>query len=93
MSKRRKRRKRHNHEAGYVAERMNPFVRDEKVVIYEASAQGIDVDGNRYAIICDVHGTLVGTNSLRDARGFMKFPEFCEACMAIRGQSTSVPAA
>lgn len=79
-------RKRHNQEAGYVAERMNPFVRGQKVVIYRAAAQGIDVDGATYAVVCDAHGTLVGEASIPRARVVMKRPDnFCEACAALAG--------
>ena len=76
-------RKQHNGEAGYVAERMSPFFPGKKVVIYKAEEQGMDVDGCKYAVVCDQHGSIVGTSSLPDARGFMKYPEFCEPCMAI----------
>lgn len=74
-------RKRHSREAGYVAESMNPLWDDGKVVIYIAEEQGIDVDGCKYAVVCDTHNTIVGTTSLPNARGFMKYPEFCETCM------------
>ena len=74
-------RKQHSGEVGYVAERMNPFMPGKKVVIYIAEEQGMDVDGCKYAVVCDAHSTIVGTMSLPDARGFMKYPEFCETCM------------
>lgn len=78
-------RKRHNREAGYVAERMNPYVPDTKVVIYEAEAQGMDTNGECYAIVCDAHGSIVGDSSLKGARLFMKAPcNFCEECAALR---------
>jgi len=74
-------RKIHNNEAGYIAERMNPFIPGKKVVIYIAKDQGMDVDG-KYAIVCDAHGTLCGTTNMPDARIIMKNPHnFCEGCM------------
>jgi hypothetical protein len=77
-------RKQHNREAGYIAERMNPFAPGRKVVIYRAEEQGIDVDGSKYAIVCDAHGTISSATNLPDARVQMKRPDnFCEACMAI----------
>jgi len=77
-------RKRHAGEAGYIAERMNPFVPGTKVVIYEAEAQGVDVGGDRYAVVCDAHSTLIGARSQRDARLVMKRPDnFCEECIAL----------
>ena len=73
-------RKVHNDEEGYIAERMNPFIR-QKVVIYLAEEQGIDVDGMRYAVVCDAHGTLVGETSIPRARLAMKRPDnFCDEC-------------
>ncbi len=73
-------RKQHNKDAGYVAERKNPYVSDKKVVIYIAAEQGIDVDG-KYAVVCDAHGTMVGETSLSKARFTMKSPDsFCDGC-------------
>lgn len=75
-------RKPHNDHAGYVAMLRNPLSGGH-VTIYEAAAAQIDVDG-RYAVVCDVHGTICGQTSLRAARGLLKFPEFCEACTATK---------
>ncbi len=76
----RARRKPHRDHAGYRAMRRNPFTAGH-VTIYEAVEQDIDVGGDRYAVVCSEHGTIVGSRSMRDARGFMRFPEFCEDCM------------
>ncbi len=79
-------RKRHSDEAGYIAERMNPIVPGSKIVIYEASEQLIDVDGKRYAVVCDAHGTIAGDTSLPRARASMKAPwNFCDDCRALKG--------
>ena len=43
-------RKRHSSEAGYIAERMNPFVPDTKVVIYRAAEQGLELHGRHHEI-------------------------------------------
>jgi hypothetical protein len=72
----------HSDEAGYRAEARNPLSGGHGVV-YVADDQGIDVDGNRYAVVCCVHATIVGTNSLRDAKVLMRSVEFCEACMDV----------
>ena len=74
-------RKRHSHEAGYIAERMNPHDGKTKVVIYEAAEQGIDVGGLRYAVVCKAHGTTCGATSVPKARPLMKSVEFCGRCM------------
>lgn len=77
-------RKQHNGDAGYIAERMNPNMTGTKVVIYIAEDQGMDVGGEKYAVVCDAHATLCGATSLPKARILMKWPEeFCEDCMAI----------
>jgi len=77
-------RKQHSMDAGYIAERLNPFVEGCKVVIYEAAKQGIDVGPDKYAVVCDAHGTHVGTTSIPKARILMKSPdEFCESCQPL----------
>lgn len=69
--------------AGFMAARQND-VTGGWVTIYVAAAQGIDVgEGNKYAVVCEEHGTILGTNSLRVARPTMRYPEFCDACMAV----------
>jgi serine/threonine protein phosphatase PrpC len=71
-------RKPHNQDAGYIAERQ---FNGSHIVIYLADAQGFDVGGCKYAVVCSKHSTLWGATSLKDARGIMKHPEFCETCM------------
>ena len=79
-------RKIHNHEDGYVAERTNPYVAGTKVVIYRAEEADIDVAPDKYAVVCDAHGTLVGDTSIPKARLSMKDPSnFCEECAKIAG--------
>lgn len=77
-------RKQHNQDAGYIAERMNPFVPGTKVVIYIAAEQGIDAWGDKYAVVCDAHSNIGGRTNLPEARHFMKNPcDFCQDCRAI----------
>jgi len=77
------RRKQHSSEAGYIAERTNPFAPGTKVVIYDAGKQGLDVDG-KYTVVCDAHATMVGDTSVPRARILMKRPDnFCEFCAVI----------
>ena len=77
-------RKRHNLEPGYIAERASPFVPGQKVVIYQAAEQGIDVGKNKYVVVCDAHGTVCGINSVSGARVLMKCPDnFCEQCAVL----------
>lgn len=84
IRRRRRSGKKHNTEAGYVAERTNPFIPGQKVVIYKAAEQGIDVDGCTYAVVCDAHSTICGTTSVPKARVLMKNPHnFCEACAKV----------
>lgn len=78
-------RKKHNEDAGYIAERTNPFIPGEKVVIYIAAKQGLDDAGGKYAIVCDAHSTNTNTTNIPDARVVMKHPEiFCEECCRIK---------
>ena len=77
-------RKIHSHEAGYIAERMNPFINGQKVVIYRAKEQGLDVGEYKYAVVCDAHNTIVGESSILKARASMKNPDnFCDGCREI----------
>jgi len=74
-------RKKHSDEYGYIAERMNPFFKGSKVVIYIAEEQGIDTGGIKYAVVCDKHGAICSATSIPKARELMKSVEFCEECM------------
>lgn len=75
--------KQHNQDAGYVAERGNPYVKGSKVVIYRAAEQGIDVDA-KFAVVCDAHGQHGGEATLPSARTAMKDPAiFCSECMEL----------
>jgi len=73
----------HKGDAGFVAERDNPFAPGTKVVVYKAAQQGIDVGPDRYAVVCDAHGSILGDSSAKAARSDMAHPaEFCEGCRA-----------
>lgn len=74
-------RKPHNEDSGYVAEKIFKQT-GSHIVIYIAAEQGMDVGDNKYAVICSLHNTMVGTTSLPKARPAMKHPDFCESCMA-----------
>jgi len=74
-------RKPHNDEAGYIAEKIYRAT-GSHVVIYKAAEQGIDTGGKRYAVVCSTHGTICAESSLPKARMSMKIPGFCEACMS-----------
>lgn len=74
-------RKPHNNDAGYIAERIfNPT--KSRIVIYKAEEQGIDTGGYKYAVVCSKHATICGITSVPKARVLMKYPEFCEDCMS-----------
>ena len=78
-------RKVHNKEAGYIAERTNPYFAKTKVVIYNAEQQGMDATAGKYIVVCDAHGTLVNETSVPRARLSMKDPSnFCDECRAIK---------
>ena len=73
-------RKPHNMDCGYVAERVYRPTGCH-IVIYVAAEQGIDVGTDEYAVVCSKHATICGETSIPRARVLMKYPEFCEACM------------
>jgi len=80
-------RKQHNEDAGYIAEHMNPYAPGTKVVIYWAKEQGIDTGDAKYAVVCDVHGCIVGETNLPSARASMKAPDnFCGGCRELIGE-------
>lgn len=74
-------RKPHNGDAGYIAEKIfRPS--GSHIVIYKAAEQGIDVGGDKYAVVCSKHASIVSDTNLPGARVSMKYPAFCEDCMA-----------
>lgn len=73
-------RKPYNDRAGYVCS-LRSGVNRGWVVVYEAGAQGFDVGGDRYAVVCETHGTVCGSRSMSNARTLMKSVEFCDCCM------------
>ena len=78
-------RKPYNDRAGYVASRRSGAA-GGYVVIYRAAAQGFDPrDGGPWAVVCEAHGAILRTRSLRDARSAMRdgSASFCDDCRAI----------
>jgi hypothetical protein len=79
-SARASKRKPHNGDAGYIAEKIfKPS--GSHVVIYRAEEQGIDVGGDKYAVVCSLHATISSDTNIPGARMSMKYPAFCEECM------------
>lgn len=73
-------RKPHNQDADYVCELIfKPS--QSHIVIYRAAEQGMDVGGEKYAVVCSMHGSLVGVPNLPVAREVMKCADFCKECM------------
>lgn len=69
-------RKPHNNNAGYIAEKQ---YNGAHIVIYKAKEAGIDT-GQKYAVVCEKHGRIVGASSMPASRSAMKSPCFCEKC-------------
>lgn len=67
--------------AGYIASRRNEINRGW-VVIYNAAAQGLDTSDGKYAVVCEQHHVILNVKSVASARPLLRFPEFCEQCMA-----------
>lgn len=76
-------RKPYNDRAGYIASR-HSLTNGGWIVIYEAALQGLDIDGGKYAVVCETHNTILQTTSLPKARPLLKYPDFCEECMRTR---------
>ena len=76
----------HSRDAGFLAERTNPYVPGKVVVVYEAKEQGISVD-DRLAVVCDAHGTTVSASTMVQARQTMKNPAgWCDGCRRLATQ-------
>lgn len=66
--------------AGYVAHAPNKYSGGETVIV-RSKEQGVDVGQERYAVVCDAHGQMVGAPNIRMARRIMAAPyTFCEQC-------------
>lgn len=48
--------------------------------LYAADQTDIDVNGDRWAVVCETHGSIVGAPNLTLARQSMAYPMWCEAC-------------
>ena len=81
----------HAGNAGFVEGRRSTL--GAWVTMYVAAEQGIDVDGNFYAVVCEKHATICGVNSKASGRPFLRLPEFCEECMkALDSEAATVAA-
>lgn len=73
-------------QAGYVTAHKTACGHgDERgwVVAYLAEAQGIDPeDGGKYAVVCDLHGTIVQVGAKKEARRIARDggASFCDCC-------------
>lgn len=72
----------HAGDAGHIRSRFNP-VTSGWLTLYDADEQGIDVKPDRFAVLCQLHGTMVGARSKAFAASFLTFPEFCEECVQL----------
>jgi hypothetical protein len=55
---------------------------DRVMTTYVAEVQGIDTDGEPYAVVCEEHGAIVGVRSLQVASACIAVADFCEDCRA-----------
>ncbi len=78
-----KRRKCHNDEAGYIAQRNHPLVPGTHIVIYLAELQDIPAEGGgRFLVVDEAHGSsCIQTSDRETAYELMRHPEdFCDQC-------------
>ncbi len=74
----------HDQEPGYVEERLNYRVPNDRIVIYLAADRRICI-GSKYAIVCKAHGAVAGAWTLQSARNIARHPySFCDDCRALR---------
>lgn len=64
--------------AGYISSRRNRL-NGNWTAIYFADEAGLD-SGEKYAVVCEEHKTVFGQPSLKKARYYSRYPEFCESC-------------
>ena len=66
--------------AGYKC-RCRNRVSGGDVVVYNADDAHMDPDGGKYAVVCNVHSSILNVQTLAAARSAMKVPtDFCEGC-------------
>ncbi len=53
------------------------------ISVYDGIAEGLDVDGGRWSIVCETHGTILAVARLADAKTDARSGvcDFCEECM------------
>jgi hypothetical protein len=55
------------------------------VTVYLPDEQGIDVGGDKYAVVCQAHATLTSDNWLEGAKLAARTPrDWCEKCRAVK---------
>lgn len=57
--------------------------RETWVSAYDGEAEGLDVDGGRWQVVCERHGNIVSVETLAVARDDAKYGDpidFCEEC-------------
>jgi len=65
--------------AGLV-ERKNNRSTGLPMELFAADQTDIDVGGDRWAVVCAEHGSIVGAPNLALARQSMAYPMWCEEC-------------
>jgi len=74
----------HEHEPGYVEERLNYYVANDRIVIYLAAERGICSDV-KYVVVCKAHGAEAACAWLAEAKNLARHPyAFCEKCRELR---------
>jgi len=69
--------------AGYRHQRRNDIT-GQPVVVYDATAQGMDASDGRWMIVCEGHSELVVTDTLALARSAAREPqEWCSQCQDV----------
>jgi len=48
--------------------------------LFAAEQTDLDVEGERWAVVCETHGSVVSAPTLQLAHESMAYPLWCEAC-------------
>ncbi len=73
--------KRYNlHGVAGLVERKNNRATGRLMGLYAAEQSDMDVGGDRWAVICEDHGSIIGAPTMALAHQSMAYPEWCEEC-------------
>lgn len=55
------------------------------VSVYDGELAGLDTAAGRWQVVCEQHGSILATSTMRLARGHMTSPDWCGDCRSEQG--------